>query len=116
MGGVVTRSGRRLDGRLVFDLDESESTETLDAPRQGVDYTILFGLIAAIELPGLEEEGSLPHARLTLHSGEELALERSGDLSDRNAGVLVFLDDRERPEYVPWIDVARLDFDGPARR
>jgi hypothetical protein len=27
-------------------LDESETTETLDAPSQGVDYTIPFGLIA----------------------------------------------------------------------
>jgi hypothetical protein len=114
-GGVVMRSGRRLDGRLVYDLDESETTETLDAPWQGIDYTILFGLVASIELQALEDEGSLPHVRVTLHGGEELELERSGDLSDRNAGVLVFLDDRERPEYVPWSDVARLHFDGPPR-
>jgi hypothetical protein len=114
-GGVVMRSGRRLDGRLVYDLDESETTDTLDAPWQGIDYTILFGLVASIELQALEDEGSLPHVRVTLHGGEELELERSGDLSDRNAGVLVFLDDRERPEYVPWSDVARLHFDGPPR-
>jgi len=31
-GKVITRSGRRLAGRLVYDLDESETTETLDAP------------------------------------------------------------------------------------
>lgn len=37
---VTTRGGRRLTGRLVYDLDESETTETLDAPSQGVDYTI----------------------------------------------------------------------------
>ena len=51
-GGVTTRAGRRLAGRLVYDLDESETTETLDAPSQGVDYTIPFGLIASIVLPG----------------------------------------------------------------
>ena len=34
-GTVRTRSGHRLVGRLVFDLDESETTETLDAPSEG---------------------------------------------------------------------------------
>ncbi len=38
-GSVTTHAGHRLAGRLVYDLDESETTETLDAPSQGVDYT-----------------------------------------------------------------------------
>ena len=50
-GTVTTRDGRRLAGRLVYDLDESETTETLDAPSRGVDYTIPFGRIASIALP-----------------------------------------------------------------
>ena len=57
-GGVTTRDGRRLAGRLVYDFDESETTETLDAPSQGVDYTIPFGLIASIVLPGREGRGA----------------------------------------------------------
>ncbi|MBW2161056.1 MAG: hypothetical protein JRH14_14040 [Deltaproteobacteria bacterium] len=111
-GSVITRSGRRLAGRLVYDLDESETTETLDAPSQGVDYTIPFGLIASIVPPGLEEGGS-QRARVTLHSGEELKLERNGDLGERNAGMLIFLDGSQRPEYVPWTDVEQVDFDRP---
>jgi hypothetical protein len=47
-GTVVTRSGRRMTGRLVYDLDESQTTETLDAPSRGVDYTIPFSSIASI--------------------------------------------------------------------
>ncbi len=110
-GSVTTRAGRRLAGRLVYDLDESETTETLDAPSQGVDYTLPFGLIAAIVLPGGEEGG---RARVTLQSGEELQLEPAGDLGAGNAGLLVFGDGQERPEYVPWPDVARVDFDRPS--
>jgi hypothetical protein len=109
-GNVITRSGRRLAGRLVYDLDESETTETLDAPSQGVDYTIPFGLIASIMVPHLEERGA-ERARVALHSGEELQLERAGDLSEGNAGILIFFDGRQRPEYVPWTDVEELDFD-----
>src|SRR6185436_8009620 len=74
-GTVTTRDGRRLTGRLVYDLDESETTETLDASSQGVDYTIPFGLIASIALPG-RDEGDTSRATVTLHDGEQLQLER----------------------------------------
>jgi hypothetical protein len=111
-GSVTTRAGRRLAGRLVYDLDESETTETLDAPSQGVDYTIPFGLIASIALSGRQELGA-HRARVTLRGGEELQLDRSSDLGERNPGMLIFVDGRQRPEYVPWTDVEQVDFDRP---
>ena len=43
----------------------------------------------------------------------ELQLERTGDLGERNAGMLIFFDGRQRPEYVPWPDVEQVDFDRP---
>ena len=109
-GIVTTRAGRRLAGRLVYDLDESETTETLDAPAEGVDYTIPFGLITSIELPGREER-----ARVTLSNGEQLQLDRHGDLGEANAGMLIFVDGSQRPEYVLWTDVERVDFHRPSR-
>ena len=111
-GSVTTRDGRRLAGRLVYDLDESEFTETLDAPSEGVDYTIPFGLIASIVLPGPEERGA-QRARVTLHSGKELQLECAGDLGQGNAGMLIFVGDRQRPEYVPWTDAGQVALDRP---
>jgi len=109
-GAVTTRAGARLAGRIVYDLDESETTETLDAPAAGVDYTIPFGLVASIEPDG---GGVAALARVTLRSGEELRLERKGDLGEGNAGLLVFASGSERPDYVPWRDVARIDLAGP---
>ena len=109
-GSVTTRDGRRLAGRLVYDFDESETTETLDAPLQGVDYTIPFNLITSI-VPHGREGGGAPRATVILHDGEELQLERTGDLGDGNAGMLIFVDGRERPDYVPWTDVEQVDFD-----
>jgi hypothetical protein len=108
-GGVTTRVGRRHVGRLVFDLDESETIETLDAPSDGVEYNLPFGRVASIVLPGSRDA----RARVTLHGGEELQLEREGDLGPGNAGILVFVDGRERPEYLPWADVERVDLDPP---
>ena len=111
-GTVTTGGGRRLTGRLVYDLDESETVESFDAPFKGVDYSIPFGLVASIVLPA-EEKPSTWLATVTLRSGEKLLLERGGDLGERNAGILVFVEGREKPEYVPWADVSRIGFDGP---
>jgi hypothetical protein len=111
-GSVTTRFGHRLAGRLVYDLDESETTETLDASWLGVDYTIPFNLIASIVPTGLEGGGAKV-ARVILHGGEELQLERSGDLGGQNAGMLIFVDGHQSPEYVPWTDIAQVDFDPP---
>jgi hypothetical protein len=109
-GNVATRDGRRLAGRLVFDLDESESTQTLDAPFAGVDYLIPFERIVAITPAGRDRSDG-GNATVVLAGGESLQLEAAGDLGDRNAGLLVFVDAGERPEYVPWSDVARIDLE-----
>ncbi len=111
-GSVTTRDGETMAGRLVFDLDESETTETLDAPAVGLHYSIPFGMVRSIVLPDTESsaEGLVG---VTLESGDELRLERSGDLGDGNAGLLVFVEDRGRPEYLPWSEVRHIDFDRP---
>lgn len=111
-GTVTTRAGRRLPGRLVYDLDESETTETLDAPLRGVNYTIPFGLIAELLVPANEGPGN-GLIRVTLHSGEALQLEPAGDLGKGNAGVLIFVDGRPHPEYVTWADIQQVNFDLP---
>lgn len=111
MGTVTTRDGRRLVGRLVFDLDESETTETLDAPIAGVDYTMPFGLVAEIT----PEEGAV---RVRLRNGEELRLEPKGDLGPSNLGLLIFSEGAPDPEYVAWGEVKNvlLDPEAPAGR
>jgi hypothetical protein len=112
-GTVTTRDGRTLTGRLVYDLDESETTDTLDAPLQGVSYSLPFARLAVIEPPGPDAPAPAL-ARVTLQSGEVLPLEPAGDLGDQNGGLLVFVDGRERAEYVPWSDVRRVELERPS--
>jgi hypothetical protein len=112
-GSVTTRDGRRLSGRLVYDLDESETTETLDAALQGVDYNIPINIITSIVPHGNDRTAG--RATVILHDAEQLHLELTGDLGERNAGMLIFVDGRARPEYVPWSDVAQIDFDRASR-
>ena len=113
MGSVTTRSGRRLAGRLVFDLDESETTETLDAPSRGVDYMIPFDLVQSIVLPELDDDGEGPAlVGVSLATGADVRLERAGDLGQLNAGMLIFSEGSQRAEYVPWSEVRRVVFEG----
>lgn len=112
-GRVTTRDGRAVIGRVVYDLDEAETTDTLDASSDGVSYTLPFGLIASIELPSRD---AARDASVTLHSGEVLRLERSGDLSNSNGGLVVFVGDAaggERAEYVSWANVQAITLDRP---
>ena len=71
--------------------------------RQGVGEAV--EVLAELEAVG----------RVLLHGGEELQLERTGDLGNGNAGMLIFADGDERPEYVPWADIERIDLDDPGR-
>jgi hypothetical protein len=105
-GTVTVADGRRLTGRLVYDLDESETTEMLDGEWRDIDYSIPFGLVAAVVPRGNA-------SRVILRSGEELVLEGTADVSPDNAGMLVFAGGSENPTYVPWRDVERIDFDAP---
>lgn len=106
-GTVSTKDGEKLKGRLVYDLDESESTETLDARAGGVHFSIPFGLIAAIE------PGDPAGAVVSLHSGERIQFEASGDLDEDIGGVMVFEEQAARPHYVRWSDVGQIVFDRP---
>ena len=114
VGTVTTRTGHSLAGRLVYDLDESETTETLDAPARGVDYTIPFGLVASIAPLDREACAAGRRAGVTLHNGEILQLECAGDLGAANAGMLIFTGGGEGAEYVPWNDIERIDLERAA--
>jgi hypothetical protein len=115
-GEVTACGGRRRAGSLVYDLDESETTETLDSASQGVDYTVPFGLIASIVLPAPEEhaEPGAERAKVTLHHGEVLQFDLAGDLGKGNAGMLTFVDGRKQPEYVRWSEIEQIHFDRPS--
>ena len=112
-GSVTARDGRKLTGRLVYDLDESETIESFDSTADGVDYNLPFGLLASIQIPG-GEAGANRDVKVVLHSGEVLSLERDGDLTNQNAGMLVFATGSENPVYLPWEEIERIDFDRPA--
>ena len=104
---VVTRGGSRATGRLVFDLDESETTDVLDATAGDITYMLPFAQVDTIA-PHEPQPGGALRAVVTTRGGDTLVLDRSGDLADSNAGLLVFVDGATTPTYIAWRDVARI--------
>lgn len=103
-GTVTTLDGDDLEGRIVFDLDESETWEILNGSSRGIEYYVPFELIESIEPAGRDQ------SIVTLRSGEELVLEDGQDVSDRNDGLLVYAGDDDTATHVPWEDVERIVF------
>jgi hypothetical protein len=103
-GTVTDADGEGHSGRLVVDLDETEGWEMLNGRMRDIPFDIPFELIASIEPLGGDA------CKITLRTGEELELEDGQDVSDRNAGVLIFKSDDGDPVYVRWRDVERIEF------
>lgn len=103
--GVVTDDrGDTYEGRIVFDLDEAEGWEILNGDIGHIQFDIPFYRIASLEPRGRDE------TRVVLTNGEVLVLEDGQDVSDDNAGVLVFVDGRDSV-YIEWRDVDKIEFD-----
>lgn len=104
-GKVSTAQGKTYRGRLVYDLDETETMDFLDGQRRGVEYSIPFARLAFL----LPERTS--SSRVVLKNGQELRLEDTADVGQDNAGVLVFEPGQKNPRYISWGDVRRIDFE-----
>ena len=103
-GEVKKTDGERLEGRLVFDMDESLDLEILDGTDGSIEYMIPFRNISKIIPDG--RYGS----KVILESGREVHLEDSHDVDEDNDGSLVWVK-KDEAVYVPWRQVDEVIFD-----
>ncbi len=75
----------------------------LDGSSSGLDVTVPFSSVAAIEPQG--SSGSV----VELRTGATLELDDSHDVGPDNDGLLVITDGGE-PTFVRWADVRRVEF------
>ncbi len=100
--GQVTASGGKVHrGRIVFDLDESETWEILHGDTDDIEYHIRFADITSIMPAGRDS------SEVVLKNGERLELEDSADVGSGNAGVLVISGDDQ--VYIAWDEVEKVE-------
>jgi hypothetical protein len=102
---VVDSGGTRHQGRIAFDLDETESWEMLNGSADDIEYNIPFERIAAVEPRGRSA------ATVLLRTGEELRLEDGQDVTDSNDGVVVIQVEASGPHYIPWDEISRIELE-----
>jgi hypothetical protein len=102
-GKVTDEEGRSYTGRIVFDMDESETWEMLQGDLDDVEYNIPFEMIKSVA------PASRDSSYVVLKNGQQLELEDSQDVSYDNDGVLIIAGGEET--FVSWRDVKIVEFD-----
>lgn len=106
-GRVLSQAGDAFDGRLVYDADEAYSWELLEGSAEGWLYSIPFAKVRSVEPLGPDS------SRVTLHDGSAVELQGSSDINKNNEGVMIF-DAEGGLTYLPWAEVAKVEFQAPA--
>lgn len=94
-GLVKTTDGRALSGRILFDMDEELDLETLEGRKEDIFYHLPIRNIREIIRKNYNVCG------VTLRNGDKLFLGQEHDLTDKNWGLLIWVEEDE-PVYVPW--------------
>jgi hypothetical protein len=106
-GTLRTRGGVELTGWVAWDMDETLTTDVLDAVQGGRRVEIDFGSIAALQPEGRDA------TRATLRSGEERVLAGTNDVHSGNRGIEI-TDPGLGRAVVQWRDLESLRFHAPA--
>jgi len=101
---VKTFGGESYSGRLVFDLDEEFDFELLQGKQRDYEYTTPFRNIKRIKTY------DDTRCEVELKNGNKLLLADGQDVNEKNQGVLVFVNGKVDPQYVPWDKVSEIEF------
>ena len=100
---MVTGSGEKISGKIIFDLDEQFDFEVIQGKYHDLEY--LLPLREVVKITPKNYDNSY----VELRNGQKLLLGDAQDVSDRNDGILVFKGNSD-PQYIPWDEVEEVMF------
>jgi hypothetical protein len=104
--GTVSRlNDTGVTGKIIYDVDEALDFELLDGKENGIEYSIPLKNIRKITPRNAD------YSTIELVSGLSLLLGDGRDVSEGNAGVLVFMKSKKDPVYVAWRQIDQITFD-----
>ncbi|MEO1448486.1 MAG: hypothetical protein AAFV07_03105 [Bacteroidota bacterium] len=107
-GRIELQDGEALQGRMIFDLDETYDFELIEGRQDGISYFIPLRNVKQIERRGPE------FCAVLLHNGDKLFLGGEHDVSDRNWGLLLW-DAADQQHVIDWTEINRIQFDRPSK-
>jgi hypothetical protein len=102
-GFVKTESGEKIEGNIIYDLDETWGFEILQGNIGDVEFLIPFRNINSIQPKNYK------YSKVILNGGKGLLLGDSQDVSDDNYGILVETD-KDEYRYIPIKSVDEVVF------
>ncbi|MCP4724781.1 MAG: hypothetical protein GY863_07080, partial [bacterium] len=103
-GTVTTRAGLDFTGFMLYDNDESLSTDILDGKDGRREFKLAFGKIRSIE------PFSRKGCEVTLWTGRKFELTGSNDVNNENRGIIVS-DRNYGVAEVEWGDIDIIEFE-----
>ncbi len=103
-GTIYTTGNEKLEGVIIYDLDEAMNAEILDGLNDYLDFEIPFRNIKKIE------PKSYNYCLVELKKGDKLYLGEESDVSDKGYGFLIFTGG-EKYRYLQWKDIKKIVFD-----
>ncbi|MFZ6011578.1 MAG: hypothetical protein ACOYXT_14640 [Bacteroidota bacterium] len=101
---VTTHGGKSITGKIVYDLDESHDHELLQGKEGDFEFSTAFRNIKRITTKGSYR------CTVELRNGKKINLDDAQDVNERNQGVLVFTNGKSDPAYIPWEEIAEIEF------
>lgn len=105
LGTVARLDDTEVSGRLIYDIDEALDFEMIEGIENGIEYSIPMKNIRKITPRNSD------YSAVELVSGQSLLLGDGRDVSENNAGVLVFVKSKKDPVYIPWRRIDHIIFD-----
>lgn len=102
-GTIVTRTGESHTGVIVYDLDEAMDSEILNGLNDKLKFSIPFRNVKSIT-PKAHN-----YCLVELKNGENLYLGDQTDVSNKNAGIIIFVKQNQF-EVFKWENIKRIDF------
>jgi hypothetical protein len=103
-GRVSLLDGDDIDGRIVYDIDESLDFEFIEGKDGEVEYQVVLRNIKRITPKNSD------YSTVELTNGDRLLLGELRDISSRNGGLLVFRKGKKEPEYISWRKINEIIF------
>jgi hypothetical protein len=103
-GEVVTLNNEKIQGLIVFDVDEAWDYELLEGNDYQVKYSIPFRNIASVKPKNYN------FSTITMKNGKSVLLGDSQDVSDSNDGMMLFKSEKdEEPVLIPWKTIKEIN-------
>jgi len=97
--------GADVSGQIIYDIDEALDFELIEGKENDIEYQIPIRNIKRITPKNFD------YSLIELRSGKTLLLGGMRDVSDQNAGILVFVKGKKDPQHIRWKGINAITFD-----